>query len=290
MNINNFTTKNIESTKLLLISFISILIFVSCRPLDYVRNVEVIRRYFYPHVYQRKGLGEDTPGAVFDHSYYGLLLDKFVDDKGIVDYKGIAEKQVLLDTYINSISYVNLEGLSRYEQLALLLNSYNAFTLKLIIENPGIKSIKDIPSKKRWDDKRWDIGGNLVTLDEIEHNLIRKVYGESLIHFALVCASKGCPKFRNEPYTGKKLVAQLNDQAAVFFSKDTNFRWSKDKNTVYYSELLDWFRNDFADEEMGLVTYSLTYLDLNTASEISEAEDLKIKYLAYDWSLNGVWD
>ena len=72
--------------------------------------------------------------------------------------------------------------------------------------------------------------------------------------------------------------------------KDTNFRWSKDKNTVYYSELLDWFRNDFADEEMGLVTYSLTYLDLNTASEISEAEDLKIKYLAYDWSLNGVWD
>lgn len=183
------------------------------------------------------------------------------------------------------------DSLSNYEYLALMLNAYNAFTLKLIIEHKGIESIKDISSGKRWDDKRWNVGDKTLSLNEIEHDIIRKRYGEPLVHFALVCAAKSCPKLRNEPFTGSKLLAQLNDQAAHFFSQQQNFRWDADSNKVYLSEILDWFRYDFAENEKGVVEYAVSYIDPQAAEGIKGSnENIKIKYISYDWSLNGKWN
>jgi len=263
----------------------------SFRPTDVVRNIELIRNIFYPPVYERKGIGTDTAGKDFDHSAYELVLHDFVTGEGFVDYIALSKKPENLDLYISELANADAGSLSNYEYLALMLNAYNAFTLKLIIENPGIESIKDISSAKRWDDKRWNVGDKTLSLNGIEHDIIRKRYGEPLIHFALVCAAKSCPKLRNEPFTGSKLISQLNDQATHFFSQQQNFRWDADSNKVYLSEILDWFRYDFAENERSVVEYTISYIDSQTAEDIKISnENIKIKYISYDWSLNGKWN
>ncbi len=263
----------------------------SFRPTDVVRNIELIRNIFYPPVYERKGIGTDTAGKDFDHSAYELVLNDFVTGEGFVDYIALSKKPKNLNLYISELAKADTDNLSNYEYLALMLNAYNAFTLKLIIENPGIESIKDISSGQRWDDKRWNVGDKTLSLNEIEHDIIRKRYGEPLVHFALVCAAKSCPKLRNEPFTGSKLLFQLNDQAAHFFSQQQNFRWDADSNKVYLSEILDWFRYDFAENERGVVEYTVNYIDPQAAEGIKGSnENIKIKYISYDWSLNGKWN
>jgi len=258
---------------------------------DVVRNIELIRNIFYPPVYERKGIGTDTAGKDFDHSAYELVLNDFVTGEGFVDYIALSKKPKNLNLYISELAKADTDNLSNYEYLALMLNAYNAFTLKLIIENPGIESIKDISSGQRWDDKRWNVGDKTLSLNEIEHDIIRKRYGEPLVHFALVCAAKSCPKLRNEPFTGSKLLFQLNDQAAHFFSQQQNFRWDADSNKVYLSEILDWFRYDFAENERGVVEYMINYIDPQAAEGIKGSnENIKIKYISYDWSLNGKWN
>ena len=284
-----------SKTYLLILFIGSVFFLVSCSPRNIVRKNEFLRNIFYPEELQSdfskgNGLGENTPGNSFDHSVYGTILNKYVDDKGMVDYIGIETDENLLDQYLDSLAKANYEKLSKYGKLALLINAYNAFTLKLIIQNPGIDSIKDIPSNKRWENEVWNIAGNNISLGAIEHEWIRKEFGEPKIHFALVCAAMSCPKLRDEPYIGDKLKEQLDDQARHFFSVERNFRWNPDKKEIHLSAILDWFRYDFAETEMGILEYSLNYIDTEKANEISPVKDsLKIKYISYDWSLNGDW-
>lgn len=261
----------------------------SCRPESYVRNLGFIRSHFYPEVYARNGIGDNTTGKTFDNTDYGIVLKRYVNDDGFVDYSLLAANSSELDMYIEKLSIAGLDELSKYSRLSVFLNAYNAFTLKLITENKGIKSIKDIPEERRWKDKRWVLGGQTVSLDELEHEMIRKTYGDARVHFALVCAAKSCPKLRNEPYSEEKLITQLDDQARKFCKQGHNFRWDAQNNTVYLSQIFDWFRNDFADDEKGVLDYVKKYLNEDTAKEISSSKNVKIKYIPYDWSLNGTW-
>lgn len=272
------------------------LLFLSCSPRNFVRKNEFLRNLFYPVELQSEfnigeGLGENTPGETFDNSDFARILSKYVDKNGIVDYIGIKTDEELLDVYIDDIANAEYEKLSRYEKLSFLINAYNAFTLKLILLNPGIKSIKDIPSGKRWENDVWNLAGEKINLLDLEHKKIRAEFGEPKIHFALVCASTSCPKLRDEPYQGNKLKEQLDDQANHFFSVDRNFKWSPSKKELYLSEILDWFRYDFAETEKDVVNYCLNYINKEKVDEIKSAIDLiKIKYIPYDWSLNGSWN
>lgn len=279
----------------IILFFCTVFFLLSCSPRGFVRNNEFFRNLFYPEELESgfstgDGLGENTPGESFDNSDYVAILTKYVGKDGTVDYIGIKTEEKVLDSYINSISKVSYEKLSKYEKLSLLINAYNAFTLKLIIQNPGIGSIKDIPSDKRWENEVWELAGKRVSLDFLEHQWIRKEFGEAKIHVALVCAAKSCPKLRSEPYEGEKLKDQLKDQARHFFSLKNNFQWNPEKKEIYLSAILDWFRYDFAETEMGVLEYSLNYVDTEKGKEISSVKDsLKIKYISYDWSLNGDW-
>lgn len=274
----------------------TIVLFSICwSPVDFVRRNELARNIFYPEELQSgypKGepLGEDTAGLEFDHSEYRNLLEKYVDDNGNVDYIGLKKNEDVLDSYINKLADAPYKELARYEQLALLINAYNAYTLKLILQNPRIRSIKDIPADRRWEDKRWVISGEKINLLNLEHKKIRDVFDEPRIHFALVCASKGCPKLRKEPYTGSELNQQLNDQAIEFFSQENNFELNNEKNIVYLSEILDWYKFDFAENEKGVVLYSTRYIDEKESNYINKnINTINIKYIPYDWKLNGVW-
>ncbi len=148
-------------------------------------------------------------GPTIDHSVFDELLRKHVDGDGWVDYEGLRAEVAALDAYVASLANAPFADLDRNEKLALLINAYNAFTLRLILDHYPVGSIKDIPSAKRWDAQRWRLGTMTLSLHQIEHEQIRPKFAEPRIHFALVCAAIGCPKLRNEAYRAGRIDEQL---------------------------------------------------------------------------------
>lgn len=256
-----------------------------------VRENPVVRGLFYPPAVEAADpLGADTVGESFDHALYAEVLGHAVGADGLVRYDVVYRKKAALEAYLRRLAEADADVLSRHARLALFLNAYNAFTLKLVIEHPGIASIRDIPSGGRWKAGRWRLAGRTVSLDALEHKIIRPEFGEPRIHFALVCAAKGCPPLRNEPYTRDKLGAQLDDQTTRFLAEPGNLRWEEATGILYVSELLDWFRGDFGSGEKEVVAFVRRYVDPAVAKQIEAAGDtVKVRYLKYDWSLNGSW-
>ena len=165
-----------------------------------------------PAVPAAEVLAAEPNGRSFDHARLDALLRAHVDSTGLVDYAGLSRESAALDAYLASLASAPFEELGRDEKLALLINAYNAFTHRLILDHRPVSSIKDIPSGKRWDDRRWRLAGEMVSLDQIEHERIRAAFREPRIHFALVCAARSCPPLRAEAYVGDRLEAQLADQ------------------------------------------------------------------------------
>ena len=223
----------------------------------------------------------------FDHSAFDALLKKHVDEHGWVDYKALADGAAELDAYIATIADAPFDALGRDEKLALLINAYNAFTLRLILDYYPTESIYDIPDAKRWDAKRWNLAGAVYSLNQIEHELVRPKFVEPRIHFALVCAAYSCPKLRNEAYTGDKLEAQLADQTAYTHTHDRWFRFDKKSNTVYLTALYDWYGGDFEAVSGSVLEYVASQAPA-IRSAIDAGGEPKVRWLDYDWKLNDV--
>lgn len=239
--------------------------------------------------YSHSSVHAESPAkpAAFDHSVFNELLIKHVDADGWVDYTGLKEHAVKLDHYIASLADAPSDDLDRDEKLALLINAYNAFTLRLILDHYPVKSIMDIPEAKRWDAVRWELAGKEFSLNQIEHELIRPKFKEPRIHFALVCAAYSCPKLRNEAYTGEKLEAQLSDQTAYTHSHDRWFRFDRAGNAVYLTALYDWYGGDFKSVADSVLDYVADQVpELRTA--IDAGQTPKVRWLDYDWKLNDV--
>ena len=228
---------------------------------------------------------EKKNGRGFDHSLLDALLRKHVDTKGRVDYQGLRKDTNALDDYIASLEEAPFEELSRDEKLSFLINAYNACTLRLILDHYPLKSIKDIPGEKRWEHARWKIARQTVSLNQIEHERIRPKFKEPRIHFALVCAAKGCPPLRNEAYTSARLDVQLDAQAKYVHAHDTWFQFHAGKNEVRLTSLYNWYGGDFEQSAGTILKYAAEYSpDLKRA--LDSGKDLRITYLPYDWSLN----
>ncbi|MBW2206539.1 MAG: DUF547 domain-containing protein [Deltaproteobacteria bacterium] len=169
---------------------------------------------------------------------------------------------------------------------AFYVNAYNAWTIKLILTGyPGIESIKDLGSlfKSPWKKKICRIDGEVITLDDIEHNILRPQFKDPRVHFAVNCASKGCPPLLAEPYTGSRLDKQLNQVTRAFINDPKRYRIEKD--TLFVSKIFKWFSEDFNNDVIG---FFLQYAegDLKKTLESNRGK-IKVKYLDYDWSLNG---
>ncbi len=159
--------------------------------------------------YAAAGAEGNEAGASFDHSTLDALLHEYVDDDGWVDYRGMKAVEPELDDYLTAVAAAPFDALGRDEKLALLINAYNAFTLKLIVEHLPLDSIMDIAAAERWDAVRWNVGGNVWSLNQIEHEQIRPKFVEPRIHFAVVCAAVGCPPLRPEAFDPACLDEQL---------------------------------------------------------------------------------
>lgn len=219
---------------------------------------------------------------------YGQLLQQYVKD-GVIDYMGFKKDEAQLDIYLNYLAKTSPERMKNKERFAFYINVYNAYTIKLILANfedgnpPA--SIKDIGSffSKPWSIKFVNVGGKIYTLDNIEHDILRPTFKDARIHFAVNCASKSCPPLISVPYSGTNLDQQLNDNTIAFINNERENRLIG--NTLHISSIFKWFKEDFHNNP---IDFFKQYSKGNLKKELSSQKNqIKVKYLSYDWSLNG---
>ncbi|MBI4603475.1 MAG: VTT domain-containing protein [Planctomycetes bacterium] len=239
-----------------------------------------------PRVTMVEAYEDQREGRAFDHALLDGLLRRHVDGEGRVDYRGLKDDGDMLERYIETLAVAPFDGLGRDEKLALLLNAYNAFTLRLVLERYPLRSIKDIPAARRWEDRRWRVGPHVWSLEEIEHEQIRSRFREPRVHFALVCAAKGCPPLRSEAFTGKRLEGQLEDQARRVHAPARWLELDLEHGTVRLTRLYDWYGGDFEQGAGSVLEFAARYVpELREALAAGKAP--RIEWLDYEWSLNG---
>lgn len=224
-------------------------------------------------------------GAMLDNRIFAELLTKY-SHNGVVDYAGFQKEEARLDAYLEVLAGIKPDSLSRDDRFAFYANAYNAWTIKLILTGyPEIESIKDLGSffKSPWKKEFVKLGGKVITLDTIEHDILRPQFKDPRVHMAVNCASKSCPPLWPEPFVGSRLNDQLNTAAEKFINNPGFNRI--EGNTLYVSRIFKWFSEDFNDDVIGFFEQ---YATGELKSKIrAHRSSLKVKYLDYDWSLNG---
>lgn len=223
------------------------------------------------------------------HSAYTALLQRYVS-AGNVDYADVVAHRSDLDGYIQELSNVNLRRFQSWDattQLAFLINLYNAATLKLIVDHYPLDSIKDIGTlrTKPWDLKIVRLFGKTVSLNTVEHKMIRRNYDDPRIHFALVCAARGCPSLRDEAYTGEKLDTQLDDQVRTFLADQQKNRVDLENRKLYLSPIFKWYKEDFQNRSKGPERF-LSQFFVGATADALRRERFSVRYTDYDWTLN----
>lgn len=223
----------------------------------------------------------------FDHSHEKLtqVLEKNMSGEN-VDYAALKKSPDKLGSYIEELATVSKSQYSKWsddQKMAYLINLYNAATLKLIIDNYPTKSIRDISSP--WKQNRVMLFGKFVSLDHIEHEILRKDFSDPRIHFGVNCASIGCPALRNEAFRADKLNAQLDEQARIFMNDPSKNRVDRKNGILYLSSIFDWFKGDFVDKSGSVEKFIAPYLSASDRKAV-ESGKLKVKHTNYDWNLN----
>lgn len=224
-----------------------------------------------------------------------FLSEHVVD--GMVDYSSACFDD-RLENYIDHLSWTDPQQISDQDAaLAFWINAYNAYTLKIICDHYPLKSINELHTgglilgsvigRTVWHRRNVVINQERTSLHIIEHEIIRKAFNEPRIHFALVCAAKGCPPLRREAFEGERLDAQLQDQGIAFFRQKEKNRIDINSRTVYLSPIFSWFRRDFGRSRDEMFAFILPFLEQRDAQALKEDfSSWRVRYTHYDWSLN----
>lgn len=220
------------------------------------------------------------------HATWDALLHKHVNAGGNVDYKGFTADSAQLNAYLQLLQANPPDAATwtRQAQMAFWINAYNAFTVQLIIRNYPLGSIKDIGAKNQipfvntpWDLKFIRIGEEVLDLNNIEHGKLRKPFNDPRIHFAIVCASRSCPRLADAAYTAEALDTQLDTRAREFLADPQRNVVTADAPQL--SKIFDWYGMDFPKKKQ-FIPY------LNRYAPLKIVPKAKITYLDYDWNLN----
>lgn len=260
-------------------------------------------------------LSWNAAGAGFDHNHaaWTTLLKKHVvlidgGKASQVRYAGFAKDRAALKDYLASLSQVTpaaFAAWSKPQQAAFLINAYNAFTVeKILTRYPDIRSIWDFGKifGNPFKDEFFSLFGEKFTLDRIEHEMLRKTgaYNEHRVHYAVNCASVGCPMLREEAYVADRLEQQLEEQTVRFLSDRSRNRFNGQAAELEVSKIYDWFKEDWTRGYRGIsgkgepVTsleqffgnYAALLTDNPAQQALIRDRKAKIRFLDYDWSLN----
>jgi hypothetical protein len=235
-----------------------------------------------------------TAAPVFDHSAFDALLREHVED-GLVDYDAFARSEEL-SRYLDRLATADLDRLPEPERLAFWINVYNAYTIRQINAHEERDSIRNInktlgllPLKGPWSEKMVRAAGRTLSLDDVEHEIIRKEFDEPRIHFALVCAARGCPPLRGEAYTGARLEEQLEGQARAFLlhTPEKN-RIDVAERVVWVSPILVWYKDDFGGTDAALGRYLARFWPEGPPKELLSSGRFRLRETPYDWTLNSL--
>lgn len=239
-------------------------------------------------VFGWSGCGFSSPSNAqskpVSHAVWDQQVKKFVSPNGRVNYKAWQQDRPALQAYLKLLGEnAPNQNWSQEEQLVYWINAYNAFTVERILMDYPVKSIKDLGGKipfvnTVWDQKFIKIGDKRYSLNNLEHDILRKQFDEPRIHFAIVCASTSCPRLRNEAFTGARVNAQLEDQAIQFLNDPTRNKLAPAKAEL--SAIFQWFAGDF--KKNGTLLQFI-----NRYSKTKVNPNASVRYLPYDWSLNG---
>lgn len=229
-------------------------------------------------------------GQPFDHSAWDSLLAKYVreNEDGVnrVDYAGlVAGGKRDFSAYLKALQGVKLDSLTKPEQFAFWVNLYNAATLETIVERYPVKSIRELGTLGQgpWKDNRLKVSGKNLSLDDIEHKILRPIWGDVRIHYAVNCASIGCPNLATQAYTGERLEAMLDRAARAYVTHPRGFA---DKGgALVASSIFDWYGEDWGGVD-GVLAHAREVGGGKAAPLLATAT--KISQYDYDWSLNDV--
>jgi hypothetical protein len=227
-----------------------------------------------------------------DHAPWGALLLTYLeanDPSGInrfaYDAVTIADRE-LLDSYINSLSMLPVARLTPLQQQAYWINLYNALTVQVILDHPGVSSIREIRSgwfsPGPWDLKLVEVNGVALTLNDIEHRILRPIFGDPRVHFAVNCASLGCPNLGAEPYLADRLDVQLDTAARAFINHPRGASISDSRLTL--SSIFKWYGDDFGATVAERLEWIAAYAKPGLSEQLT-GWDGRVSY-EYDWRLN----
>ncbi len=231
-----------------------------------------------------------------DHQIWQALLSSYVllSDDGIhrVAYSEFDETaKAKLREYLDAMSRIAPTQLNRDEQLAYWINLYNAQTIQVVLDHPRKKSILSMGpffSLGPWDEPYLTIENKPVTLNDIEHRILRPIWQDHRLHYVLNCASIGCPNLSQTAYRATSIAQQMADAQIAFLQHPRAISFT-DRGELQLTSLFDWYLADFAPDVYGLLAYlgvQRPDLAADLAAMASNA-DAKINYV-YDWDLNVV--
>ena len=253
-------------------------------------------RLFAPDadLWERWQAHDPASTSVINHSPWDGFLKRYVvaDPEGanLVRYADVStEDRLLLDNYIAGLAGLPVSRYGRDEQLAYWMNLYNALTVQVVLTHYPVDSIRDIDispgffSDGPWGKKLVTIEGEQVSLNDIEHRILRPVWRDPRIHYGLNCASTGCPDLLTDAFTAGTADAALTAAARGYINDQRGVSLRGDSITV--SKIYDWFIADFGGDEAGVIDHLLRYADEPLATVLRQKN--RIDDVQYDWSLNG---
>jgi hypothetical protein len=227
--------------------------------------------------------------ADFDHSKFDRILKTYVDTQGRVDYNGIAGDDMFHE-YVASLENADANALSPDGKLAFWINAYNAVTIDKVIKWKPKKSVREtlLPGvwtgTKFFTSRQHTVAGQRVSQDDIEHEILRKRFRDPRIHFAIICASSGCPPLPQYAYTAENVQMKLDEETRKYLNSERGLRIDDEENTIQLSKLFDWFAGDFESKSGSATNFIKPYLNEKAKAFIDRMP--KISYLPYDWALN----
>jgi uncharacterized membrane protein YdjX (TVP38/TMEM64 family) len=227
---------------------------------------------------------------VVDHSSYSAMLAQYVTN-GMVDYNAFA-KDPRFPAYLRQLDAVDPAKLARDERLAFWINTYNAYTIQLINGRRERRSIRNINKrfgitfKSPWAEPIVHAAGRVLSLDDVEHKIVRPEFKDPRVHVALVCAAMGCPPLRSEAFVGSRINEQLDEQAVRFLSQAHKNRVDVSGRAVHGSPIFTWYRADFGGTLAGVGAFWARYVPAGPERELLRSGNFSWTDTDYDWSLN----
>jgi hypothetical protein len=227
---------------------------------------------------------EPLAAEAFTHQLFDEVLRASVLD-GRVDYPAI-QADGRLAAYVSQLNRVDPTGLPTYrDQLAFWINAYNAFAIEGILDGFAPDSLAG--RYRYFLGRDYRVGGEKITLYDLERNLLVPDFREPRIHFAIVCASRSCPKLRAEAYRPGRLDEQLDEGARAFINDPTRNRFDRERKVAFLSKIFDWFEPDFSAQAGSVLGYVARYVEDRDLARDLTASPYRVEFVEYDWRLNG---